>query len=227
MGRIGSTMLHDAGRSNYPVELFSQRARNAGPEDGFAVKHLDRFLQRWRIRKVRPFIKQGAEVLDIGSADGVLARYVPGLGHYAGMDPDLRRDEALERGELIKGRFPTDLPEPRRFDCSTMLAVLKHIPAADQVTLAGECAKHLRPGGLLLITTPSPAVDIILDILKLFHVVDGMSLDQHYGFKPSETPDIFAAAGLELVKAARFQLGLNNLFVFKQPGKSVRQNNLE
>jgi len=88
-----------------------------------------------------------------------------------------------------------------------MLAVLEHIPAAEQATLAGGCAEHLKPGGLLLITTPSPAVDAILDILKLLRVIDGMSLDQHYGFKPSETPRIFTAAGFELVKAARFQLG--------------------
>jgi hypothetical protein len=40
-----------------------------------------------------------------------------------------------------------------------------------------------------------------------------MSLEQHYGFKPSETPSIFSVDGLMLTEAKKFQPGFNNLFV--------------
>ena len=63
-----------------------------------------------------------------------------------------------------------------------MLAVLEHVQPAEQPVFAAACAKHLRPGGLLVVTTPAPAVDLILDVLTFLRLIDGMSLEQHYGF---------------------------------------------
>ena len=56
-----------------------------------------------------------------------------------------------------------------------------------------------------------------------------MALEQHYGFDPRETPTLFEVGGMELVKASRFQLELNNLFVFKKNAEPalVRQSHLE
>ena len=43
-----------------------------------------------------------------------------------------------------------------------------------------------------------------------------MSLEQHYGFKPADTPGIFAPARFRLIARESFQLGLNHLFVFER-----------
>jgi hypothetical protein len=43
-----------------------------------------------------------------------------------------------------------------------------------------------------------------------------MSLEEHYGFDPSCVPSLFSVGKLELIKAKKFQLGLNNLFVFRR-----------
>jgi hypothetical protein len=43
-----------------------------------------------------------------------------------------------------------------------------------------------------------------------------MSLEQHHGFEASSTRSLFERQGLKLVLHQRFQLGLNNLFVFKR-----------
>jgi hypothetical protein len=67
-----------------------------------------------------------------------------------------------------------------------------------------------------VITAPSPVVDRILAFLKFIHVIDGMSLEQHYGFEPRVVPSLFSIEGLALAKAQRFQLGCNNLFVFRK-----------
>jgi hypothetical protein len=72
----------------------------------------------------------------------------------------------------------------------------------------------LRSGGRLIVTVPSPAVDTILVGLRTIRLLDGMSLEQHYGFSPAETRLLFGFAGLTLTAQKRFQFGLNNLFVF-------------
>lgn len=184
------------------------------------MKAVDRWLQQWRIAKIRPYLAPGARVLDIGCADGALARAVGDLGAYVGLDPGLDASRTLGGGaQLIKGCFPADLPpHARSFDCITMLAVLEHIPLDVQQTLAADCYRHLRPGGLVLITVPAPAVDYVLALLKAFRVIDGMSLEEHYGFDVRRVPGCFAGASLDLVIHRRFQLGLNHLFVFRKIG---------
>jgi hypothetical protein len=43
-----------------------------------------------------------------------------------------------------------------------------------------------------------------------------MSMHEHYGFDPVDTLRIFSAPRFSLVGHRRFQLGLNNLFVFEK-----------
>jgi 2-polyprenyl-3-methyl-5-hydroxy-6-metoxy-1,4-benzoquinol methylase len=181
------------------------------------MKALDRFLQRWRVAKVRPFIPLGARVLDIGCEDGLLFRLCGNQIHQGiGLDPILASPIKEGRFELLPGRFPESLPETEPFDVITMLAVLEHIPESLQREFAENCGLRLKPGGLLLITTPAPQVDRILTLLLALRLIDGMSLEEHHGFDPLKTPSIFSMAGLTLVKSAKFQWGLNNLFVFKK-----------
>jgi hypothetical protein len=96
-----------------------------------------------------------------------------------------------------------------------LLAVLEHIPLSQQAQLARECARALAPNGRLIITVPSPFVDRILAILLRLRLVDGMAVEQHYGFKPDRVPALFGQE-LRVVTARRFQCGLNHLFVFQK-----------
>jgi SAM-dependent methyltransferase len=181
------------------------------------MKAIDRFLQRWRIRKARRFIAPGSRVLDIGCADGALFRQIPEIGEGVGVDPDLPSPApTLPHTHLFRGLFPHALPDDRPFDVITLLAVLEHVPAESQRILAADCARYLVPGGHLVITVPAPFVDHILAVLRTLRLIHGMALEEHYGYDPRQTPTVFAVGGLELFQARRFQLGLNNLFVFKK-----------
>jgi 2-polyprenyl-3-methyl-5-hydroxy-6-metoxy-1,4-benzoquinol methylase len=181
------------------------------------MKTVDRILQQWRIDKVRPYVSQGARVLDLGCADGALyQRLQATVGEVVGIDPTLDHNVVMGRCRLIAGRFPKDLPDTEPFDAITMLAVLEHIPLDEQPGLAAECARRLRPGGHLIITVPSPVVDRILSVLQFLRLIDGMSLEEHYGFEPSVVPALFGVNNMRLVKASAFQLGCNNLFVFQR-----------
>ncbi len=188
------------------------------------MKAVDRWLQRWRIAKAAAHIPAGARVLDVGCADGALFRQLVTLvSEGVGVDTDLDGATSTPRFRLIGGMFPEALAgaagETGRalFDVITLLAVLEHVPPERQRPLAEACARHLKPGGRLIVTTPSPLVDPILELLIRLRAIHGMDTEGHYGFRPAATPGIFAPAGFELTHAARFQLGLNNLFVFRRP----------
>jgi len=182
------------------------------------VTPIDRWLQRWRFSKVRPYLHPGARVLDIGSADGALYRYHPSVAAFVGVDPDAESPGPLgANGRLVRGLFPDAIEGEAPFHVISMLAVLEHVPPAAQAPLAAACARYLQPGGVLVITVPSPIVDRILDVLAALRLIHGMAMEQHYGFDAATTPAIFTAPGLRLRLARRFQLGVNNLFVFEKP----------
>ena len=183
------------------------------------MKFTDRFLQRWRIRKARPFIPPGARILDIGSADGALfAALGSSIGAGSlGVDPTLTEILTINRCELRPGFFPEAVPaDTGLFDVVTMLAVLEHFPPSAYGSLRAGCEKFLRPGGKLLITVPSPGVDHILAVLKILRLVDGMSLEEHHGFMVQQTLQVFPPPAFRLVRRQTFQLGLNHLFVFER-----------
>lgn len=178
---------------------------------------VDNALQRWRIAKAAQHIAPGARVLDIGSGDGALFKKLGGkLGSGLGVDPTLKVDKDLGCVQLKAGPFPEAIPaasEP--FDVITMLAVLEHFPDGAYAGLGVNCARFLKPKGRLVITVPSPLVDHILVVLKWFRLIDGMSIEEHHGYDTKRTRTVFHPH-FRLIRHQRFQLGLNNLFVFEK-----------
>jgi hypothetical protein len=68
----------------------------------------------------------------------------------------------------------------------------------------------------VIVTVPSPRVDDILGVLTRLRLVKGMSLEEHYGFDPAQTESVFSPPRFRVAHRGRFQLGLNNLFVFEK-----------
>jgi hypothetical protein len=44
-----------------------------------------------------------------------------------------------------------------------------------------------------------------------------MALDEHHGYDPTATPELFGRHGLYTECHRRFQLGFNHLYVFAKP----------
>lgn len=184
------------------------------------MKRLDAIIRDIRIRQAMPFIRDGDRLLDIGCFDQTLLNLAaPRVKQAVGVDP-LAEDHARGNIRVLKGTVPGSVELPAgSFDCITMLAVLEHIP--DTPRVAGECARLLAPGGRVVITVPRKQADHILNVLRLFRLIDGMSLDEHHGYEVSRTPELFGAAGLRLSVQRSFELGLNCLFVFEKPAIDV------
>jgi SAM-dependent methyltransferase len=182
------------------------------------MKLLDRYLRDVRIRKAGRFVEKGDVVVDVGCLDGTMfERWSGRIGYGYGVDPTLTEKREEPGYMLYPGLFPGALPAEIECDVITMLAVLEHVPKDAQAELASACERILKPGGRVVITVPSPQVDTILEVLSKLRVIDGMSLEEHYGFEPADTERIFAPPAFRRAEKGRFQLGLNNLFVFEKP----------
>jgi SAM-dependent methyltransferase len=178
------------------------------------MKQGDVILQRWRIRMAARDLPPRAHVLDIGCGDGLLFNVLKGrIASGVGVDSDAV-PESYGDFRFIRGRAPDDLPSGETFDAITMLAVLEHIPSEAQRNLAEDCWALLGDNGRVICTVPSPRVDSLIHLGKRLRVLDGMQEHEHYGFDPSQTVQLFEDRGFALRRAQRFQLGLNNLFVF-------------
>jgi hypothetical protein len=183
------------------------------------VKALDRFIQGWRMRQAMRFIPAQARVIDIGAHEGELFRALGGgLSRGYGIEPLQKNTLEGPNFTVVPGFFPAARPAEGGWDAVTMLAVLEHIPTRDQPSLAAACHDLLKPGGRVIITVPAKAVDHILAALRAVRLIDGMSLEEHYGFEPRDTRKIFSAPGFRLLHQSRFQAGLNHLFVFERTG---------
>jgi SAM-dependent methyltransferase len=184
-------------------------------EGGDDVRFVDRLLQGWRARKARPWVPEGARVLDVGCHQGeFLFALGERIGPSVGMDP-LATPQTRGAVRILADTFRPPLPfADGSFDVIAMLATLEHI--LDKGPLAQECARLLVPGGRVVITVPARVVDTVVDVLVRLRLADGMSLDEHHGYDPTETPVVFAPHGLELEHHSRFQLGCNHLFVFRR-----------
>lgn len=177
---------------------------------------LDRYLQQWRIRVARRELPPEARVLDIGTHDGALFLLTRTRG--VGIDPELVAGISSPGVTLVKGSFPQDLPPSpdESFDAVTALAVIEHVPESELPTWAETMARLVVPGGLLIITVPVPAVDLILHVLIRLHLVDGMEAHQHHRFRPGSLDRIFVPPLWRRAKHRRFQWGLNHLYVFER-----------
>jgi SAM-dependent methyltransferase len=184
------------------------------------MRALDRVLQRWRERMARKWIPRGAAVLDVGCHQGEFLERLQGhIGSGVGMDP-LAQPISHDRYRLLPAIFQPPTPfQSESFDAIVMLATLEHIQ--DKGAVALECRRLLRANGRVIVTVPSAAVDHILDILVWLRLLDGMSLEEHHGFKPHATGTVFGQHGFAVEHASRFQLGLNNLFVLQK--KNISQ----
>jgi predicted SAM-dependent methyltransferase len=108
------------------------------------------------------------------------------------------------------------MPPGIQVDVVTLLAVLEHLPPPEQASLAENCYDVLKPGGRIVVTVPSARVDDLLHVLAKLRLVDGMSMHEHYGFNAADTLRVFAEPRFKVVEYRKFQLGLNNLFVFEK-----------
>lgn len=176
---------------------------------------LEPVLRRIRFQKVIGHIRHNSVVVDIGC--GHTPHFLNRLERFIKKGTGLDRSVVEgERGNirLISTELNKQIPvRSNSADHVTLIAVLEHLKNPRE--LLGEVLRLLRPGGILLLTTPTPLNKPLLEFLAFgLGVVSRREISEHrrYYWK-SELVSVLKAAGFTKIRHEYFELLLNNFVI--------------
>lgn len=176
---------------------------------------MEDYLARQRMQHVIRFIPPGSVVCDLGCGyRGLfLFRYQDKFKHAYGLDIAVNEALNTDHVTLKPADLNSHIPLPdSSVDVVTSLAVLEHLSEREQHLK--EIYRILKPGGMVLLTTPTPANKPLLEFLAFrLHVTDATEIADHKFYMSGEhLRQLLQAAGFqnEHIITATWQLGLNN-----------------
>lgn len=172
---------------------------------------LEPVFRKLRAGKVMRHLRKDMSVCDIGCGDGsFLFTISPYIARGYGFDKKAAErsfDNVVIKKSHIEGTVPLG---DGSMDCVTMMAVLEHLEEPENVLR--ECNRILKPGGRILLTTPSPPAKPVLEFLSYrLNVVNPEEIRDHKRyFSKEDLREILTASGFKDVKVKAFEAGLNN-----------------
>lgn len=179
-------------------------------------------IRRQRTRMVSPYIR--GDVLEIGCHDAAtLERPIPNLGRYVGTDIDesalIRARQRHPGREFLRHDIDREsLGFREEFDVVLLVALIEHI--LNQRNLLEQCHSALRPGGDLVLTTPTPfGNDIVHRAGARLGLFNKSVADHHVVIYDKRRLQAAATmVGFNLHAHRYFQLGCNQLAVLRKNG---------
>lgn len=172
---------------------------------------LDRLIAWVRLRRILPYIPPNTSVLDLGCGyhGDLLQSLTPRIRRGVGIDLSVAPSP-----NLIAGRVDTKISLPSNsFEVITALAIIEHVQ--DPETMLRECYRLLKPGGKLLITTPSLYGKPVLEFMAFLHLISKVEIDDHKRYyTQTSLRQALIKAGFSKphVTVQPFGLGYLNLF---------------
>ncbi len=180
---------------------------------------LSPFLEKLRMSKVIPWIN-GKDLLDYGCGSATLLSLLSSDINYVGIDI------SSEIIEDCKRKFPTAkfyclnlekerLPIDNKFDTVVMCAVIEHLSNPDGVLR--KVKTILRRGGRLIITTPSPCAEKLLEWGAKLRLFSKEANEEHKKyFSKDDLYNLAKKNNLSVEHYERFAFGFNQLLVSKK-----------
>ena len=171
---------------------------------------LEPLVRWWRIKKILPDLPNGGVHVDIGcGTTPELVNFVKDqMSQSIGIDITVK---AQKQGKvrLLRQKLQKKLNLPTSsVEVVTLLAVLEHLDFPQDIIK--ECYRILKPGGVALLTVPSPNSALLLNLLSKIGFLSQKMINQHkHYFTHYQLGQIFKLAGFRQVQVSSFQLGLN------------------
>lgn len=196
--------------------------------DGFehhsSFTKMNYILARWRARKVAPHAR--GKVLDAGCGIGTVLDYLNPSIEYVGVDLNPNHvkylTERRPRARAYCLDIQRELPaEEGPFDTILNLAVIEHLE--DPESFLRNCHGLLKPGGKMVITTPTRfgerARDLLARLGLVQRSVEGEKVHGHVNiFTRESIIRLLEECGFRVIRAGYFQLWMNMLVVGVKDG---------
>jgi len=174
-----------------------------------------------RAKKVARHIPPKSKVLDVGCGAGLLIQYLPATCSYVGVDQDVAAIEANRRlfprvafqvFDIVTATYPF---QEQSFDTIVMAAVIEHIH--DPLHVMKEMFRILKPGGRLIMTTPSPVGGRVHTVMAFLGLLSRQAAEEHKGFYDfASIKNLIHPFGFILECYLPFQFRMNQLFIVKK-----------
>ncbi len=181
---------------------------------------LDRFLSSWRFGKIKGYLSGGQSVCDLGCGDGKMLSALNsdiGFNHAVGVDA-FAEFVADERVTYVRMDLRSLELEENSFDRVLMLALIEHIETEDAQKVLKQAYRILKPGGLLLLTTPTPLAKPVLEFMAYkLKVISRDEIEDHkYYYNIKELDKLLKTHKFKKIDAKHFQLFMNSFFVYEK-----------
>lgn len=182
---------------------------------------VDRLIRKFRKRAVLKYLSGRKDFVLLDAGCGRQATLGWNIRHkckkYMGVDRDIP-PVTISNLQFLKGTVEDVFPSlpPESVDVVTALALIEHLDNPQD--FVKQCLRVLKPGGVLMLTTPPPVSEPVLELISKLKIINGDEIDEHKNYFNKKTlTQLLNKCEFRTVCAKPFLFGFNLLVVGEKP----------